>query len=166
MRISKCKNSVFCGFLLICFFIGTICGVLLFRLLQTSHSDWTEAYFSALSVSVPSSGLIAFAIQLRPLLTVYFLSRLRLGDKVLPVYILFRGLCSAYYFAFAFHSGVLSPVHPIQTLILCITMFYLISSRRQGYFVSRFSYNDATDLLIVFISSAISYFSSICRIFG
>ena len=47
--LRKCRISVFCTLFLVLFLLGTICGVLLFRLLCSDQDRWILAYSRILS---------------------------------------------------------------------------------------------------------------------
>lgn len=132
MLLYKCKNSVFCGFLLLCFSVGTICGVLFFRLLLVSCGDWAADYFIDLIRSDTGSFLKLFFSRLRPFLVISVLSACPLRIRLIPLLVFLRGCAVSYFFSAAFCAGcsVFSPAFGFLIFLsaylwLCCRLFFL-----------------------------------------
>lgn len=132
MMLYKCKNSVFCGFLLLCFSVGTICGVLFFRVLLVSSGSWMTDYFIDLTCSDTGSFLKLFCSRLRPFLIISVLSACSFRFRLIPVLVFLRGCAVSYFFSAAFCAGctVFSPacgflVSLSAYLWLCCRLFFL-----------------------------------------
>lgn len=98
----KCKNSVFCVLFFFSFSLGTICGVLLFRLAAGSHGGWLLAYCGAL----PEADGWSMALSLlRPLAVAALAGLVPWGRRCLPWLIGLRGLLMAYAAAACFSCG-------------------------------------------------------------
>lgn len=109
MERQQCRNSVFCVIFCFWFFLGTICGILLFRILTSDRGNWIEAYCSAL-YDEQTVGLWSLILcWFRPLVLVGLLGLVPWGFRVLPVLIFLRGALIAYASAAWYFSG-LDPV--------------------------------------------------------
>jgi len=103
VRLKKCRISVFCILYLVLFLLGTICGVLLFRLLCSRQDGWILAYSRVLSEeTLPGSRLFSW---LRPLIVVVLLGLVPWGKRFIPVLIVLRGLLMAYFVSALFACG-------------------------------------------------------------
>lgn len=121
----KCKKSVFCILFLICFFIGTICGVILFHCLLGAHSGWITAYCDALG-SLERPGLLtSLFFWCRPLALALLLGLSPAGSRLIPVLILARGCFSAYLTSFYYAAG-LSPLSAVLRWLALLPVFYLL----------------------------------------
>ena len=116
----KCKKSVFCVFFLICFFIGTICGVFCSRCISVSLSG-VERFsldFSSLKVAV-------FTV-LRPLALVAVLGCLSNRKRYVCICIVLRGFLTAYLF-----SAVRASEHvwefAVKELLVLLLFYWLCS---------------------------------------
>ena len=105
MNLYKCKNSVFCAFLLLCFFAGTICGVLGFRMLLASQNAWTSDYIINCMDGGMSCYVPMFFSRLRPFLILTLVSVFSFRNRIIPLLVLFRGVSVSYLFSAAFCAG-------------------------------------------------------------
>ena len=121
MEPRKCKNAVFSIVFLFFFFLGTICGIFLFRCIAQSQSLWLRDYCTALSGAFSGPG--AVAALLRPLLVVLAVGMFPFGHRLLPLIIFFRGCLMAYCFSACFAAG-LSPELPMLRGVLLLPLFY------------------------------------------
>lgn len=91
-----CKKSVFCILYLIFFFLGTICGVLLFWYFSKTHSLWIASYCSALT-QAPYPDLVSRLLFVCwPVFAVIALGLLPGGRRMILPFVLFRGCLLAY----------------------------------------------------------------------
>ena len=118
MRREKCKNSVFCMLFLVSFAFGTICGVLLFRLLADCENDWILVY----GRSLPASYGLGW---LRPLLLAALLGLVGWGRLMIPVLIFCRGLLMAYLVS-VLHSCSLGLGSALFRGLIMLPLFFLI----------------------------------------
>lgn len=125
MRFSKCKNSVFCAVFLFCIFIGTICGVLLFRVFLEHNCSWPEAYFYELLYTPLKDFRLSFVVSAAPLLLVYISSFFSFRNKFLLIFIIWKGCCCSYLFCFCFYCNCYSWLFLIRQLLQLIA-FYLV----------------------------------------
>ena len=103
MRLRKCRISVFCILFLVLFLFGTICGVLLFRLLSSRQGEWVLAYGQVLAgEALPESRVFSW---LRPLAVVLLMGIVPWGRRFVPVLIVLRGLLMAYFVSMRFACG-------------------------------------------------------------
>ena len=103
----KCKKSVFCGYFLVCFLLGTICGVFLFRVLDLSGADWIGLYGAELVAdSVSVGAALRFLFFLRPVFLALCLIMIPYGFRALPVLIVGRACVIAYSIAFLFAGNM------------------------------------------------------------
>ena len=102
MRLYKCKNSVFCVFFLLCFFVGTICGALLFRIFVRLHRVWIEVYCAELFSNEKASYLQLLLSGVRPILLIPIISCFTFGKRIIPFLIMLRGCGVAYLLSAAF----------------------------------------------------------------
>jgi len=123
----KCKNSVFCVFLFISFFLGTISGVFCFQCLLNEVRTWIRVYCEEVSLGANlniRSAVFAFvrpfvfmgvfiihpvgykivfpAAALRGFLTSYYISALWIGDCDLCLIILRELVVLPLYFLMAY----------------------------------------------------------------
>lgn len=96
MRLSFCKNSVFCVLFYVSFFLGTICGVLFLRCMLVNNYLWLSAYCHELQRTAPNSFLLLGWFQLLPFLAAVLIYFLPHKDKLFPALIFLRGCISAY----------------------------------------------------------------------
>ena len=101
MFLHKCKNSVFCVFFLLCFFVGTICGTLIFRIIFNLHGAWVGAYYADLYRDGENSFFCLFASCLRPLVSALLLGSLSYRKRLIPALIALRGCGISYFLCFA-----------------------------------------------------------------
>ena len=101
----KCKNSVFCVFFLICFFIGTICGAFIFRVLYRLHSAWIVSYSTDLLMGRSVGFFSLLLCFLRPSVLVLVSGSLSFGRRLIPLLVIFRGCCVSYFLCTAFCAG-------------------------------------------------------------
>lgn len=96
MDNNKCRNSVFCTLFLVCFLVGTICGILLFRWLSNDKGAWVLRY----GASLLTSERIHFASLLlsifRPALLAFLAGVVSFGYRAVPVLVFVRGALMAY----------------------------------------------------------------------
>lgn len=119
MNYKKCRNSVFCMVFLFLFAIGTICGVLLFRLLADCENDWVLAYGRAL----PSG--YGFGSWLRPLVVALALGLVDWGGRWIFALVFCRGLLMAYSVS-VLHSCGLGLLPALIRGSILIPVFFLI----------------------------------------
>ena len=102
--LRKCRISVFCTLFLVLFLLGTICGVLLFRLLCSDQDRWILTYSRILSAGgLPGSRLFSWV---RPLIVAVLPGLVPWGKRVIPVLVLLRGLLMAYLASALFACGL------------------------------------------------------------
>lgn len=156
VQMLKCKKSVFCVLFLICFFTGTICGVLLFNFVYSTHAEWSASYFDSLLLTSDAAAG-AFFTSLAPLVFVYFLSLLPAGKRLLPVCVVWRGCCASYLYCFAYSAGSRVSGFLFRELLL-LACFYAVwnlsFSDREG----RPVYHDIFLWLLILLSSLLSVF--------
>lgn len=129
----KCKKSVFCILFLIYFFLGTICGVILFHCLLGTHSPWIPAYCEALG-NLEHPGVVTLLFfWCRPLALAVLLGLSPLGSRLVPLLILARGCLSAYLTSFYYASG-LSPLSAVLRWLILLPVFYMLC--RWAYYAS------------------------------
>ena len=130
VRKQRCKNSVFCVVFSFWFFLGTICGVLLFRALSGTDSQWIRTYCTVL-FSGQAVGLGSLILcWCRPLLLAGIVGFVPWGRRILPGLILLRGILTAYSAAAWYVSGL----QPVWIVVRGLTLLPLY------YAVCRFSY--------------------------
>ena len=121
----KCRKSVFCILFLLFFFLGTICGILLFRCLAGSASEWVKAYCQVLVQQQNHGVFWLFVTWCRPMLLAGLTGLVPWGDRVLPVLIAGRGLLMAYAAAALYACG-----QPVMWLVFrglaLLPLFYLV----------------------------------------
>lgn len=132
MGLYKCKISVFCGFLLLCFSAGTICGVLCFRILFRSCGYWVAGYYARFSQSGLSAFLQLFFSRLRPFLIVTLVSVWSARSRFILVLAFLRGSSISYLLCTAFCAGCPVFAAAFSYLIflsaylwLCVRLFFI-----------------------------------------
>ena len=129
----KCKKSVFCILFLICFFLGTICGMILFHCLLGAHSGWISAYCTALDqLERPGLWKLLF-FWCRPLILAFVLGLSPAGSRFIPILIFLRGCMSSYLTSFCYASGV-SPLSAVLRWLVLLPVFYALC--RWAYYAS------------------------------
>lgn len=146
MRLYKCKISVFCGFLLLCFSAGTICGVLCFRVLFRSCGDWIAGYYIGLFDLCNPTFLHLFFSRLRPFLIITLVSVWSVRNRFIPVLIFLRGAAVSYLVSAAFCAGC--PV-------LAVAAGYLISLSAYLWLCTRLFFADEIPILQCVLFSAL-----------
>lgn len=121
----KCKNSVFCILFLFYFFLGTICGIFLFRKLQGAHCAWITAYCTALTQMNPPDLLKQLFFICKPLAIALVLGICPSGYRLIPILIAVRGCIMAYIAAFYAVSG-LPPAALVFRWLLFLPVFYYL----------------------------------------
>ena len=91
-----CKKSVFCILYLVFFFLGTICGVLLFWYFSGTHAAWIRSYCSALADAPCPGPALRLLFVSWPLLAVIALGIMPVGKRLILPFVLFRGILLAY----------------------------------------------------------------------
>lgn len=128
MMRNKCKKTVFCVQFLVYFFLGTICGIFLFRCLLLSDPMWIYAY-SNRAGSLGSGQLLCRLIYFfLPLILAWVLSLSPFGYRVLPLLIMLRGCLTAYLFSFQLY-GDGSMTGSILRSVLILPLFYYICQK-------------------------------------
>lgn len=124
----KCRNSVFCVLFFGMFAFGTICGVLLLRILAVSDAAWLRAYCAAVA---PASRQVSFGALLLwgvPLLLVWLVGWATSSRRALLAMIVFRGLATAFSFSAFWLAGVGAfPLFPGE--LVRLTLYFLICRR-------------------------------------
>lgn len=123
MSLYKCKISVFCGFLLLCFSAGTICGVLCFRVLFRSCGNWIAGYYIGFAHSGAPAFLHLFFSRLRPFLIISLVSVWSARNRLIPVLVFLRGSAVSYLLSAAFCAGC--PVFTVAFSYLVSLSAYL-----------------------------------------
>ena len=120
-----CKKSVFSILFLVFFIGGTICGVLLLRVVFLMRPDWLDQYCAVIYHAEPSDRLRHLLFLAYPLLSVVAAGLTPFKLRIIPILILLRGCllaysCSAFYVCGLSCFGFLIP----QLFIL--PLFYLL----------------------------------------
>ena len=127
MAAIKCRNSVFCVQFLFFFLLGTICGIWLYH----CGSAWMAGYCVLLGQAPVRDGWSLGLAWLRPLVIAWLASIHPLGDRVVPVLIVVRGLLTAYSTCACLRAGL--PTEPVllRGLVL-LPLFYWLCRRASG----------------------------------
>lgn len=133
MPVTKCKKSLFCVRFLFFFFLGTICGVLLFRCLAAAEGDWILRYSQALFRAEQSGLWSALFSAIRPVLLAALMGIVPWGRRFLPVLIVGRGMLMAYAAAACFVCGV-QPGWLILRGLALLPVFYTVCRWTFGAF--------------------------------
>ena len=124
MLLSRCKKSVFCILFLLCYFLGTICGVLLFRFLAGANDGWVRRYSAALFCETPDGWNVLFSFC-RPLLLAAAAGMLSCGNRLIVWLIVLRGALTAYAAAAAWAAGCsLTPL--LMRGIILMPLFFAV----------------------------------------
>lgn len=136
----KCKKSVFCILFLFFFFIGTICGVLLFQLQYHVQHTWIVSYGKGLLPERSFDLWRLFFVSLRPLLLAFLLGSLSFGWRLIPLLIVGRGCLISYLFSLA--SLCETPVSALFLReLLLLSSFYFLVRWAYYHFDMRKSYD-------------------------
>lgn len=121
MTNQKCRNSLFGILFLVWFFLGTICGVLLFRLTGVS-GYWVRTYCSLLEKASAGCASVVWS-WIRPLLVAAVLATVSWGERVLPWLIGWRG-CLMAFSASACYLGGWDACPVVLRGLLLLPLFY------------------------------------------
>lgn len=137
MKNYFCKNSVFSILFFAFFSIGTICGVLLFRLVLMQKPEWITDYCKALRRSDPGFGFRQLLFFAWPFLSVVAVGLTPLGKRCIPALIALRGCllaytCAGFYISGISYSGFFLRNIPLISLyfLLCAFFYHLSLSGR------------------------------------
>ena len=158
MSLYKCKNSVFCAYFLFCFFVGTICGALFFRIIIQQNRAWAGAYCAELYGSGDAGILSLFLCCFRPLATALVLGSFSFGRRITAALIAFRGLSVSYFLSFALCAQCrIFPILVSELMVLaaffCVCRF-LCCGQRSGAVLPVFDWQ-----LILFVLFAAAFIS-------
>ena len=115
----KCKFSVFCILFLVLFSLGTICGVLFFRLLADYENNWIWAYGWSL---LP---LYRLGSYIRPLVLAGAMSLVTWGKHCVLLLVFCRGLLMSYAISAFYACGQDMGLLLVQGLVI-LPLFYLV----------------------------------------
>lgn len=132
----KCKKSVFCVLFLFCFFLGTICGMLLFHGLLGVHDAWITAYCRTLAQLERPNALTFLFFCGRPLLLAFVLGLCPKGWRLVPLLVLARGCLMAYIMSF-YAASALPPTSLVLRWLVLLPVFYYMC--RWAYFAEGLS---------------------------
>ena len=124
MLLSRCKKSVFCILFLLCYFLGTICGVLLFRFLAGSNDSWVRRYSTVLFCETPNGWYVLFSFS-RPLVFAAAAGMLSCGNRLIFWLIMLRGALAAYAAAAVWAAGC-SLMPPLMRGIILMPLFFAV----------------------------------------
>ena len=155
MNFYKCKNSVFCGYLLICFSAGTICGVLCFRVLLRSSRDWITSYYTGVALSCFTDLFPLFVSRLRPFLILIFLSAISFRKRFIPFFVFIRGCTVSYLLSSIFCAGC-SVFSSACGFLISLSAFFWLCCRL-------FSSDDVPIVPCVFFSAVCAALSAIIQ---
>lgn len=124
----KCKNSVFCVLFFGIFVFGTICGVLLLRILAVSDAAWLRAYCTAVAPASRQASFGTFLLWSVPLLLVWLVGWVTSCRRVLLAMIVFRGLATAFSFS-AFWLADVGVFALLPGELVRLTLYFLICRR-------------------------------------
>ena len=123
----ECKKSVFGILFLLCFLLGTICGVFLFGCLTTVRGAWIQQY-TELLCQEGNGGLLSVCLSwCRPLLLAALAGFLRWGDRVVLFLAVLRGILMAYTAAALWTSGLTLLPFLVRGILL-LPLFYAVCS--------------------------------------
>jgi hypothetical protein len=159
LQTKKCKKSVFCAVFLICFLIGTICGVLLYETVSSAHPEWSRSYFLCIYEADHTFSAGSLYAVLAPMILLWVVSLLSFGDRLANLLVVWRGCCASYLFCFAYTSGV-SVLGMIFRELLLLAAFYFIYQTLFTEHDSRLCFMRHATLLVVMIVSAL-----VCNLF-
>lgn len=121
----KCRNSVFCVLFFGTFAFGTICGILLLRILTVSDAAWLRAYCTAVAPVSRQASFGALLLWSVPLLLVWLVGWATSCRRVLMAMIVFRGLATAFSFSTFWLAGLgVFPLLPGE--LVRLTLYFLI----------------------------------------
>lgn len=122
--VTKCKNSVFAVLFLVCFLLGSLCGVLLLRMGLCQNAQWIIFYCRAMD---PLTGIRLLEMSLLwacPMLLVVLIGFMS-WQRLLPWLIAVRGLVLSYTMA-AYWSAGLSLWAPARRNVVLLPLFYAL----------------------------------------
>lgn len=126
MRVfEKCKNSVFCVFFILCFFFGTICGVLLYNLFAAGNSGFVILGLSNGIKSYSGPSMSSFISSFTVLFSVYLISFFSFATKLRWIFIAWRGCSVSYLFCMLLHSGY-SVLFFLFREFIFLSSFYIV----------------------------------------
>lgn len=118
-----CKKTVFSILFLISFAVGTICGVLLFRLMLPRGQDWILDYCVSLRHSMSVPPIFQVLLLVRPFLIVFAAGLLPFRRKLIPALIALRGCLLAYTCSAFYSCDVVFTAYLLRNL-LCLPLYY------------------------------------------
>ena len=132
----KCKISLFCVQFLVSYFIGTICGVLLFRFGTVAQSDWLLTYGQVISSMVQTQTPFDLVRLLRPLAIAGLLVLVPWKKSALLLVVVARGCLTAYSVCLFYGSGQ-SCLYLVFRGLILLPLFFLVcyETWRAGYAV-------------------------------
>ena len=128
MVFSKCRNSVFCVFLLLCFLAGTICGVLCFRIFLSSDPAWLSGYITQVFRADLFGFLGFFFSRLRPFLVLSLLCTFPYRNKLILTSVFFRGCMGSYLFSALFCAGC-PVIHHALSIFVALSGYLWLCGR-------------------------------------
>lgn len=124
MSLYKCKNSVFCVSFLICFTLGTICGVFAFRCFLSCASDWNTLVLEGFHISNMRFWALIGA-WFRTLAVVALFALLPTGYRAILPLVVVKAFLIAYLFSALQFYRVYAPFVVFKELS-ALPMFYWI----------------------------------------
>ena len=138
MLFSFCKKSVFSILFLLLFFLGTICGILLFRFIFIVCPEWIRAYGSVIEMSADPFSFQSILIAAVPFLLIFFSGFCTWGQKLIYAVIFLRACFLSYYSSVIFCAAVSQRQFLIYRFLLLLAFyffcqhFWVSSSRVNG----------------------------------
>lgn len=128
MRYSFCKNSVFCAFFFVFFFLGTISGILLLQAILSSDCLWLRDY--CLLINRSNSPMLLYSVWFfaLPFLAAVFIFFMPYKNKLYPILFFLRG-CVMSYSIGAHQLLELSYVNMLIFQFLLFPAFFMLCRR-------------------------------------
>ena len=124
MVTSFCRKTVFSILFLFSFAAGTICGVLLFRIMLPFGQAWIVDYCVSLRDSRSGPLIFRLLLLVRPFLVVFAAGLLPFRRRLIPILIALRGCLLAYTCAAFYFCQVVFTAYLLRNL-LCLPLYYL-----------------------------------------
>lgn len=128
MRYSFCKNSVFCVQFFTFFFLGTICGILLLRVMLISDCAWLREYCACLRIARFGNRILMIWFLFLPLLAAVGLYFIPHRNNLFPILFFVRGCLLSYAVGATYTQGL-----PLGDILFCnllmLPLFFALCRR-------------------------------------
>lgn len=125
MLFSFCKKSVFSILFLLFIFLGTICGVLLFRCIFVARPGWISDYCVSLGISSFTASVQQFVVLSVPFFLVWIAGMTAYAHRAILVIILLRGCLLSYYLCALYSADAAVFPHIIRSFPALLFFFII-----------------------------------------